>query len=320
MLTDLCTRTLTPSRLLALPPTLAARREMTALRYALALAAGDASAPGRASYLTALSWNLARLARLEPLLAAARAAGLRLMPIKGALLVRTHYGDPGARPMADLDVVCAPAELPRALELCQDLGFVRLPAPEFRSARDAVHDVKLFDRGVGIELHHQLWHELRMARDVEPLLERAREIAFGATSAWAPDDDDHLYVVMLHAATHGFCGNALWLTDAALLLDGDDGRRWARVQSLAAAASARVALAAARDQLRLALPWIELDGGRAAPIRRAVLRRMAPWLHRGEGALGYWPSRLVRPLLFDRARDLGDWALEKLAMFGRERS
>jgi putative nucleotidyltransferase-like protein len=318
VLSELCRRTLTVSRLGALPATLAGRREIVALRYAVALAAGDATAPGRANYLTAMSWNLARLERLESLLAAARAAGVRLMPIKGALLSRTHYGDPGARPMADVDVACAPAELTRALELCQDLGFRRMPTPAFRSARDAVHDVKLFDRGVGIELHHRLWHELRMAREVEPLLERAREIPFGATTAWAPDDADHLYVVMLHAATHGFCGNALWLTDAALLLDGDDGARWALVQSRAEAAGARVALAAARDQLLLALPWLSLDGGGAAPLRRALLKRMAPWLQRGEGALGVWPSRLVRPLLFDRARDLGGWALEKLAMLGRD--
>jgi hypothetical protein len=42
---------------------------------------------------------------------------------------------------------------------------------------------------------------------------------------------------------------------------------------------------------------------------------MAPWLQRGEGELGVWSSRLVRPLLFDRPRDLGSWALEKLAMW-----
>ena len=321
MLSELCRRTLTAARLDALPATLRRRPELVALRYAVAIAAGERGGPGRAPYLAGLAFNLARLQRLETVLAAARAAGLRLMPIKGALLLRTHYGDPGARPMVDVDLVCAPVDLPRAIELCQDLGMTRSDPEPFRRARDAVHDVKLADRGVTIELHHRLWHELRIAREVEPLLARAIEVPFGATTTWAPLEADHLYVVLVHAATHGFTGNALWMTDAALLLAGATTPLWARVQALAAAARARVALAAARDQLRLAMPWLDDDNGSlasgAAPLRRAILRQLAPWLQRGDGKLGLWPSRVVRPLLFDRSRDLGSWAAEKLALWRR---
>jgi hypothetical protein len=317
VLTPICQRTLTAARLDALPAALRRRPELLALRFAVALAAGEAEAPGRAGYLAALAFNVARLQRMEALLAAAHAAGLRLMPIKGALLVRTHYGDPGARAMVDVDLVCAPHELDRALAIAQDLGMRRLEPEAFRSARDATHDVKLVDGGLTIELHHRLWHELRVAREVEPLLERARPVAYGGTTAWAPDEADHLYVVLVHAAMHGFVGNPLWLTDAALLLAGADGPLIPRVEALAAAARARVPLAAARDHLQLAMPWLELGRGGAAPVRRALLRQLAPWLQRGEGELGVWPSRVVRPLLFDRARDLGSWTLEKIAMWRR---
>jgi hypothetical protein len=318
VLSELCRRTLTAARLDALPPTLRRRPELVALRHAVALADGD-EGDGRGRYLASLAFNLARLQRLERLLAAARAAGLRLMPIKGALLARTHYGDPGARPMVDVDLVCAPDDLPRAIALALELGMTRHDPESFRTERDAVHDVKVADGGVTIELHHRLWHELRIAHDVEPMLARATEVPFGATTAWAPADADHLYVVLVHAATHGFTGNALWLTDAALLLAGATTPLWPRVQALADAAHARVALAAARDQLRLALPWLALEGGeRRAPVRRAILRRLAPWLMRGEGELGAWPSRVVRPLLFDRTRDLGSWMVEKLALWRRQ--
>jgi hypothetical protein len=318
VLSELCRRTLTAARLDALPPALRRRPELVALRHAVALADGDEGG-GRGPYLAALAFNLARLQRLERLLAAARAAGVRLMPIKGALLSRTHYGDPGARPMVDVDLVCAPAELPRTIELALALGMTRHDPETFRSERDAVHDVKLADGGVTIELHHRLWHELRIARDVEPLLARATEVPFGETTAWAPDEAAHLYIVLVHAATHGFTGNPMWMTDAALLVAGASEPLWPRVQALADAARARVALAAARDQLRLAMPWLPLDGdARAAPLRRAILRQLAPWLQRGESELGVWPSRVVRPLLFDRTRDLGSWALEKLALWRRQ--
>lgn len=292
---------------------------MVALRHAVALADGETRPTGRQEYLTALAWNLARLTRLEAVLAAARADGLKLVPFKGAVLVRTHYGDPGARPMLDVDVACAPDDLERAVELCRDLGFQRSDPQAFRYARDAVHDVKMTAGPVQIELHHRLWHELRIARDVTPMMARAVEIPYGATTAWVPAVADHLYVVMVHAATHGFTGNALWMTDAALLADGGGAALWAEVESLAAVSGARVALAAARDQLRAVMPWADAGGDAVAPVRRAILRRMGPWLQRGEGELGPWASRIVRPLLFDRTRDLGDWALEKLSMWGKEK-
>ena len=339
VLSALCQTTLTADRLDRLPDALRQRPELAALRHAVALADGAATlrahvdmraaaeGVGRSRYLAALAFNLARLQRLDALLAAARAAGLRLVVFKGGLLARTHYGDPGARPMVDIDLLCAPGDVARAVELGQDLGMTRYDPEPFRLARAATHDVKLADRGVTVELHHRLWHELRVGSDVEPILARATEVPFGDGTTLAPDEADHLYVVCVHAAMHAFAGNALWMTDAALLVAGAPRPLWARAAALATAARGRVALAAARDQLRQSMPWLPLDGDgdgagarEAAPLRRAIVRRLSPWLQRGEGELGPWPSRLVRPLLFDRARDLGGWAFEKLQMWRGARS
>lgn len=319
VLTDLCRRTLTGARLDALPAALRRRPELMALRYAIAIADGETRPPGRASYLGAATLNLARLQKVEALLAAAHAEGLKLAPVKGALLCRSHYGDPGARPMVDIDLLCAPHEVARVVELGRALDMAREDHEPWRRARQATHDVKLVGGGVTVELHHRLWHELRIARDVGPLLARARLVPFGATQAWALDEADHLYVVCVHAATHGFVANALWMMDAALLVAGAREPLMPRVQALADAAHARVALAAARDQLRMAMPWLPLGGEPllTAPLRRAIVRRLSPWLLRSESDVGLWPGRIVRPLLFDRARDLGSWALEKVAMWRR---
>src|SRR2546430_4810161 len=53
VLTDLCRRTLTAARLDALPPAVRRRPELSALRYAVAIADGEAGAPARARHLGA---------------------------------------------------------------------------------------------------------------------------------------------------------------------------------------------------------------------------------------------------------------------------
>jgi hypothetical protein len=308
---------LSAERLAALPAPLRERPEVLALRHAVALAGGDKTAPGRGAYLQALATNLRRQALLEPVLGAVHAAGIRLAPYKGASIVHTHYGDPGARPMIDCDLACAPSDVPRVTELFLQHGFERTLRPTFRRERDAYHDVKLMKDGLLFELHHRLWHELRMGSDLAPLLARARPFAFGSATAWALDDSDHLFVVMAHAATHGFVANALWLADVALLLDRAD---YARVEQLAAERNARVAIACARDHAALAMPWLELADSPVAPLRRAAVKKLGPWLQRAEAARSPLLSRITRTLMFDRARDFGSWAFEKLVMLKNQQS
>jgi Uncharacterised nucleotidyltransferase len=52
------------------------------------------------------------LADLAALLRRCNAAGVALMPLKGAVLAAHYYPDPALRPMADIDVLVRPAQLP----------------------------------------------------------------------------------------------------------------------------------------------------------------------------------------------------------------
>jgi hypothetical protein len=308
---DLLRATLPAALLAKLPAPLRARDELRALREAIVR-----DGEGREQYLQTLAWNLPRMTALDRLLAAAEQQGVKLVPIKGALLARTHYGDLGARAMVDVDVVCEPRQLDAAIAVGERLGFTRVDPPPFRRARDAVHDVKLVDGAATIEVHHRLWHELRIDRDVSGLVSRARRVPFGDGEAWAPADADHLYVVLVHAALHGFTGNPAWLADAALIVARAGADVWRDVETLARAAGAELPLAAAREHLAAVLPVAgAVVDERRWPMQRALLRTLAPWLQTGEARLGPWPSRLVRPLLFDRARDAGGWALEKLGLW-----
>lgn len=312
---------LPPERLLALPPVLRARDELRALGWALLTvhdALGrldeDERARGRQAYLSALAWNLPRLDALDRLLEATHAAGIELVTLKGGAMARTHYGDPGARPMVDVDVLCEPAQLDGALEAARGAAFEVVQGPAFRRDRDATHDVKLRDGPVVIELHHRLWHELELRSDAALLTGRALPVEADGARMTVPAAADHLFYVMVHAATHGFAGNPLWLIDS-LLLAGDT--TWADATAAAQAAGARLPFAAARDHLATVFPERVPLGGGPAPLRRALLRQLAPWLQRGEPELGLLPSRIVRPLLLDGPRAFVRWAAEKAAMFRR---
>jgi hypothetical protein len=314
-------RPLAPERLLGLPAPLARRVEVRVLTYAALRAAGaldrlpdDEREAARALYLGTLAYNSARLERLEQALAIARARGVRLVLLKGAAMILEHYLDPGARPMLDVDLACAPADLDRALDALRAAGLARAAGDPVRELRGTIHDLKLTDGTLSLELHFRLWDELRYRGDPTGLLARAVELPLGATRAFVPAPADHLFVLLVHAALHGFAGNPLWLTDAALVAERAGPSVWPEVERLARAEGAGLALSAALDQLALVFPGLVPPArARAAPLRRALLQRLAPWLWRGEPELGLWPSRIVRPLLFERASALARWSAEKLA-------
>ena len=310
---------LSSERLLALPPSLRRRGELQAFTYARLQQSeglarlGAASAEHRRSYLSALTLNLVRMECLDELLPLVYARGIRLVLIKGALLARTHYGDPGARPMADLDLVVAPAQLDEAVAVLTQLGFHTELHPQWKLDRDAVHDLQFFRGSVTVELHFRLWHELGIDKDVAGLVQRARWVPFGAGQALAPSLADHLYLILVHAAMHGFAGNPLWMTDAILLAADADAEVWAEVEALAQRAGASLALWMALDQLGFhfpgAVPASRVSGRRS--LRRLVARALSPLLHRGERELGALPSRLIRPLLFERPSALLSWIAGK---------
>jgi hypothetical protein len=66
------------------------------------------------------------LRELAELLAACHAAGLMVMPLKGALLAARYYAQPGLRPMNDLDLLVRPVDEPGMLELLAGLGYAPL--------------------------------------------------------------------------------------------------------------------------------------------------------------------------------------------------
>lgn len=68
------------------------------------------------------------LADLAEIQRAASAAGVELLPLKGAALAASYYPAPGLRPMADLDLLVRPADERRLAATMAELGFALVEA------------------------------------------------------------------------------------------------------------------------------------------------------------------------------------------------
>lgn len=258
----------------ALPPQLSARRELRALRWAVRR---DQDAADKREYLRTLGDNTARLVAAGDILDAAAAAGVAMLPLKGALLADVVYADAGARPMVDLDLAVRARDLPAAEAALRPLGFRRIFPADRRHSPPFAHDVALFDGRQVLELHFRWLHELGEDTDVEPLFARAIEVETLGRRRLVPAWDNHLAIIAAHAASHCFA-QPLWLVDLALLVEraggfGDAGQR-ARAFGVERAFATAVTLA------QLALP--SLPAAELAPFaaRRArwLARRLLPTL------------------------------------------
>jgi hypothetical protein len=213
----------TPELFATLPPALGRRRELGPLQW-VAFAAADclADLPAAdtlaADYRATLVHNLAGLDRCAAILDAAEADGLVLLPLKGGLFAAALYPDPGARPMADLDLAVRPAELPSAIACLERLGFYRMYEPRARFSPRHGHDVAMTDGAIFVELHYRLMHELGADADVAPLFAGAQRIELFGRSRPVPSWDDHLWFTAVHAAAHAFGEHATWPFDLALLI------------------------------------------------------------------------------------------------------
>ena len=297
----------------SLPGSLRARRELRPLLYCVAKESGL-----RDAYLAALARNLRLLDRAAQILDGAEARGLRLLPLKGAVMAGALYPDPGARPMLDVDLLVHPEDFEGAIALAGELGFRRAyPERERYTARHA-HDVSFVDeKNLSIELHWRLWHELAADGSAEPLFARAIEIEIFGKPRRVPSWDDQLFATAVHAATHAFGDSPLWIFDLAFLIE-----RGANVDAAALEAERRRAGFAFRASLALAekiLPSLIPKISRPLADR---LREKLLTLVLGRDRLAAPPRRLpsllARALLTDDPRDAAREIFRKAALRGSE--
>jgi hypothetical protein len=107
------------------------------------------------------------------------ARGVAALPIKGPTLARAVYGDPGARPVVDLDFLVPLERLPEAEQAIARFGFSPVEDTLAQNGVPVLHRHLRHDAGglPGVELHWRVhWYETRFSRE---MLDRSGETAQG---------------------------------------------------------------------------------------------------------------------------------------------
>ena len=182
----------------------------------------------KTEYLRARYSNLLRFDDAAPVLRALSARGLDFLLLKGAALILGHYGDPGHRPMVDLDILVREERAEQAIEVLGAFGYAPA-APADAPARALVHSVPLTKIGAPpLDLHWRPF-ELDDARSVWEDVEEARLLDLPVRLP-APAG------LLLHACVSGSCwdwdAQPRWILDALAVIRSSGSRLdWGRFSS-----------------------------------------------------------------------------------------
>jgi len=152
--------------------------------------------------------NLLLFADLGKILRATQAAGIPVIPLKGAFLAEAVYGDIALRPMADLDLLVKPADLPRAVQALRDLGYDSDQPFDPVAQQAGFQDMPPMRRpgGAMVELHWTLVTPLCGARIADEELQGIWERSVPATIAGVPSralsPEDLLLHLCMHVSVH----------------------------------------------------------------------------------------------------------------------
>lgn len=240
------------------------------------------------------------LNELNRVLEAASAAGIDVLPLKGALLAAAYYPTPALRPMSDLDLLVRPDDLERMAGLLHSLGYLQVDAsPSYaaddrldRASREHIWIISRPEMTALIEFRGEAL-QAAMARlsDLDAsLATRLRDHAAAiwsrahrqtdARRTWRLSKEDLLLHVAAHLAAQHSEFRLIWLHDIARIVAREaEPFDWEYIADSAV-------------RLRIAGPvWAALDAASRwveAPVPRAALNDLlqrsakAGWLRRWE--------------------------------------
>jgi hypothetical protein len=232
----------------------------------------DAEAAERLKGLYRRAWsrNQVLFRRAAEAIGALEAAGIETLAIKGVSLALLSYGDAGARPMDDADVLVPIARTREAIEVLAAAGW-RAGHDDPLAWTQVHHSLGFSGPGGGeVDLHwFSLWQP---ARDDE-LWRASVPMDLGGVATRAPCPADQLLLACVHGTPWSPLPPFRWIADAVLTvraageeLDWDRVAEEAERRQLTVATGA--ALAYLREEFGLPVPGRLSDRLAAAPASR----------------------------------------------------
>ena len=203
--------------------------------------------------------NLRILDAARPALESLAAAGIRTMLLKGAVLGRPPYREPGLRPIGDVDVLVEPAHARAATRILEEAGWL---AWRRHSDRDLLlaHGLDLRKPPAGaLDVHWYLLAECCWEGADVGMWQRALpmtpDVAAGiASTTCVPSPADLLLHICVHGLRWSPVHSGHWVADAARIIQTAGSQLdWDVV--LAEAAQRRLGL-----QMTQALLWFASAG------------------------------------------------------------
>ena len=150
--------------------------------------------------------------------------------LKGAALASGVYGDPGARPMADVDLLVRRGDVRAAADLLRATGWNPWPPVSARTLDSFLgtkHAISFRDgAGRELDLHRHVFFRNRVEALDDALWDRSQPTTVGGVPAriLAPED------LLLHVVIHGADWNAVppvrWVADALGVVRNAPGLDW----------------------------------------------------------------------------------------------
>jgi hypothetical protein len=222
---------------------------------------------------------------LGAILRAASDADIAVLPLKGAVLAEQYYGEPGLRPMADIDLLVRPEQASRLDAVMAGLGFTLAEeTPRHRDYRRPDERVVSWDgehpdNPRGVEVHAAVGEHLRAIRyDITAAMWSGATLgSYAGAPGLTPAPGSLLQHLLIHTC-HNMVNRRLRLIqlyDIALVAPRVDGPAWH--------AAARAAIQAGEARLLYApLALAESVFGPLAPdgVRESLARSAPPALRR----------------------------------------
>jgi putative nucleotidyltransferase-like protein len=241
-------------------------------------------------------------------------AGVPSITHKGMALIHQVYPDMGLRPMADIDLLIRPADLPAVRQTFQTAGF-RTP-DETQQVEEAFRSFLHFVRNSSvIDLHWEIAHYTRFEGiirvDHPGLWRRARPLVVGRTRGLTLCPEDMLLHLALHLTLGSEFGRLMWLTDIDTVLRQYAGEMdWEKLLGEATRWRLRTILAYTLRVLRESFgspvppeiaPRLLPGRLRQIALNAAIATKCPPSLN---GQLDDIKCYLAETVLMDRLRDI----------------